>query len=68
MKLETDLSKIKHLARVRTDENLDFRAYLKELPFSSRKIDRSFRKPASKSLQVSTVPTAPIAAGKCNPF
>ncbi len=40
MKPETNLSKIKRLARVRTDENLDFRAYLKELPFSSRKIDK----------------------------
>lgn len=39
MKLETNLSKIKRLARVRDDENWDFRAYLKELPFSARKID-----------------------------
>jgi Fe-S-cluster containining protein len=39
MKLETSLSKIKRLARVRDDENRDFRAYLKELPFTSRKVD-----------------------------
>lgn len=41
MKLETDLKEIKRLARVRDDENWDFRAYLKELPFSSRKIDET---------------------------
>lgn len=39
MKLETRLSSLRRLARVRRDENLDFRAYLKELPFSSRAID-----------------------------
>lgn len=39
MKLETDLRKIKRLARVRDEENFDFRAYLKELPFSIRRID-----------------------------
>ena len=39
MKLETDLKVIKRLARMRREENLDFRAYLKELPFSSRRID-----------------------------
>ena len=40
MQPEINLSKIKRLARIRNDENLDFRAYLKELPFSSRKIDK----------------------------
>ena len=40
MKPETNLSTMKRLARIRRDENLDFRAYLKELPFSSRKIDK----------------------------
>ena len=39
MKIETNLSRIKRLARLRKDENWDFRAYLKELPFSLRKID-----------------------------
>lgn len=39
MKMETSLSKIKRLARVRNDENRDFRAYLKELPFTVRQID-----------------------------
>lgn len=39
MNLETHLPTIKRLARIREDENWDFRAYLKELPYSSRKID-----------------------------
>lgn len=41
MKTETNLSVIKRLARVRKAENWDFRAYLKELPFSSRTIDQA---------------------------
>lgn len=41
MKLEADLATIKRLARVRRDENLDFRAYLKERPFPARTIDRT---------------------------
>lgn len=41
MKLETRLHEIKRLATVRDDENWDFRAYLKELPFSPRKIDET---------------------------
>lgn len=41
MKLETNLSEIKRLARARKDENWDFRAYLKELPYSSRRIDQT---------------------------
>lgn len=41
MKLETRLSTLRRLARVRHEENLDFRAYLKELPFSSRTIDKA---------------------------
>ena len=44
MNPETNLFKIKRLARIRNDENLDFRAYLKELPFSSRKIDQVVQK------------------------
>jgi len=41
MKLETDLRKIKTLARRRKDENWDFRCYLRELPTSIRKIDET---------------------------
>jgi Fe-S-cluster containining protein len=41
MKLETRLNELKRLARLRRDENLDFSAYLKELPFSIRAIDRA---------------------------
>lgn len=39
--LETDLRRIRRLASRRREENLDFRAYLKELPFSVRHIDRT---------------------------
>jgi len=38
---ETDLCRIRRLASRRREENLDFRAYLKELPFSVRHIDRT---------------------------
>lgn len=41
MKLETRVSTLRRLARLRHDENLDFRAYLKELPFPSRAIDQA---------------------------
>lgn len=43
MKLETDLERIRRLARRRREENLDFRAYLKERPFPPRHIDRVVR-------------------------
>ena len=41
MKLEHDLKTIRRLAKVRREENFDFRAYLKELPYSIRSIDRT---------------------------
>ncbi len=41
MKLETDLSHIKRLARLRKNENWDFRCYLRELPIGIRKIDET---------------------------
>jgi len=39
MNLETDLKRIRDLARRRKDENWDFRCYLRELPYSIRRID-----------------------------
>lgn len=44
MKLQTDLKTIRRLARIRLGENLDFRAYLRELPFPMRRIDQEVRK------------------------
>ena len=40
----TDLKELRRLARLRKDENWDFRAYLKELPYSSRRIDATVKK------------------------
>jgi Fe-S-cluster containining protein len=39
--VETDLSKIKKLAKTRENENWEFRAFLKESDFSSEEIDRT---------------------------
>ena len=41
MKLETNLTKIKKIARQRKEENWDFRCYLRELPTTIRKIDET---------------------------
>lgn len=41
--LVTNPGELRRLARVRNDENRDFRAYLKELPCSSRKIDAAVK-------------------------
>lgn len=39
--VETDLRRIRRLASRRREENLDFRAYLKELPYPVHHIDRT---------------------------